>query len=143
MPFLKFFSQILLFSSNEEDVALPDAYMDDLDAPVVTVTVSPTNDHNYYNRNPSPHHVYQVINADDMTVVEETEMETEESIEDEAAVEKSLSKKVQVVEEDSNDEGMRGAEALLNLASAKQPISRPSTSDRREAVLKKIKIEES
>ncbi|CAG2106618.1 unnamed protein product [Medioppia subpectinata] len=131
----------------ECEQVLPDSYVDDLDSSVVTVTVSPTSDHNYYQRNstslaeqlPSQTQVYHVIHVTEphqrtATTITTTTTATKRKLSRvESAVKReckeglrSASAVVSVTDEDSNDEGMRGAEALLNLAASnKPPAARP------------------
>jgi hypothetical protein len=120
------------YSECEEEV-LPDAYVDDLDAPVVTVTVSPTGDHNYYQRNSAlleGQQIYHVIQVTGQQQPQQQPTVTDHNLRS-AATGGSNRRKVQAPrgglkreapvvadDNDSNDEGMRGAEALLKLAAA-------------------------
>jgi forkhead box protein N len=123
---------------NSCEEVLPDAYVDDLNAPVVTVTVSPTNDHNYYNRNSSPQvsQVYQVIHVSDHTEDLDNNNSNNNLSQKRKLSITSGRVEVKKEDEDSNDEGMRGAEALLNLAS-----SNKQTQSDRPIILKKCKKE--
>ena len=151
---------------------LPEAYIDDLDAPVVTITVSPSTDHTYSNRNTtSSHHtathqLYQIVhvaNNDTSKVISTNNNNIENkkipiaklpskrklsSIQNEAELklaeektknkEQANIKKVDVKNEpddDSNDEGMRGAEALLNLATSNKKGQQTG----RPIILKKLR----
>lgn len=127
-----------MYSSCE--AVMPDSYVDALDAPVVTVTVSPTNDHNYYNRNTSPQlsHVYQVIQMSDDNEGADHSRSDSNNVSNKRKLSFTTEKvEIKKEDEDSNDEGMRGAEALLNLAASNKQTLQTD----RPIILKKCKKE--
>ena len=103
-----------------------------LDAPVVTI-ISPTSDHNYYNRNSSP----QPLNSSQVFEV----IQVSDEIQENTNKRKNPKIEVKKEDEDSNDEGMRGAEALLNLASSNSNKKQTTQTHDRPIILKKCKKE--
>ncbi|RWS29193.1 forkhead box protein N3-like protein, partial [Leptotrombidium deliense] len=100
---------LIIEGKNEQNDAQPE--VEDIEQETVTVDMNPTGDHNYFSRcGKSERRI--LPESDNENVEDENE---EEDIPDTSDVDYETSKKI--VEDESDEDGVKGAEALLKLAS--------------------------
>ncbi|RWS17742.1 hypothetical protein B4U79_02523, partial [Dinothrombium tinctorium] len=119
---------LIIEEKNEQNNAQPE--VENMEPQIVTVAVNPTGDHNYFSRSNSQGKTSRKKDnySDDEFDAGEEEEEFTKSI--------NLKSSKRIVEDESDEDGMKGAEALLKLASR----SGNALSPERHCLTKRIRI---